>query len=136
MMSRAEAKYKYLVNEEKYDPEVRKAVSKKSISHSDANKINAMQEMMRKEREERGTRNIITSENRADFMAKKLGLNKEDSQDMPSTKYVVKYHNSKGEQDSGEKHFDDEEKAIQHAEKGNKKDKVGGKYSVHKIRIK
>ena len=76
MMSRAEAKYKYLVNEEKYDPEVRKAVSKKSISHSDANKINAMQEMMRKEREERGNRNIITSENRADFMANKLGLEK------------------------------------------------------------
>jgi len=74
MMSRAEAKYKYLVNEEKYDPEVRQAVSKKSISHSDANKINAMQEMMRKEREERGSRNIITSENRADFMANKLGL--------------------------------------------------------------
>ena len=135
-MKKPEAKYKYLLNQDKYDPEVKKAVSRKSISHNDANKINAIQEMMAKEREEKGSRNIVTSENRADFMAKKLGLNKEDSQDMPSTKYVVKYHNSKGEEDSGEKHFDDEEKAMQHAEKGNKTDKVGGKYSVHKIRIK
>ena len=90
----------------------------------------------RKAAEKNGNRTVVTSENREEFMKKKLGLDKEDSQDMPSTKYVVKYHNSKGEQDSGEKHFDDEEKAMQHAEKGNKTDKVGGKYSVHKIRIK
>jgi len=50
-MRKAEAKYRYLVNQEKYDPEVRKAVSQKSISHKEANTINAIQEMMQKERE-------------------------------------------------------------------------------------
>ena len=48
-MSKAEQKYKYLLNKDKYDPEVNKAVGKKSITHSEANKINAIQEMMRNE---------------------------------------------------------------------------------------
>ena len=49
-MKKAEAKYRYLVNQEKYDPQVKKAVSTKSISHHEANTINAIQEMMAKER--------------------------------------------------------------------------------------
>jgi len=111
MMSRAESKYKYLVNEEKYDPEVRKAVSKKSISHSDANKINAMQEMMRKEREERGSRNIITSENRADFMANKLGLEKKHSgEGGPTEKPHGIYHS---ETDELHSHYPTHDKAYE-----------------------
>jgi hypothetical protein len=34
-----------------YDPEVEQAIKNKSISMADANKVNAIQEMMRKERE-------------------------------------------------------------------------------------
>ena len=49
-MRKPEAKYKYLINEEKFDPKVRDAVSKKSISHKDALTINSIQEMMAKER--------------------------------------------------------------------------------------
>ena len=48
-MSKSEQKYKYLLNKNKYDSKVVQAVEKKSISHSDANKINSIQEMMQKE---------------------------------------------------------------------------------------
>ena len=52
-MKKPEAKYKYLLNQDKYDPEVRKAVAQKSITHSEANKINSIQEMMAKERQKK-----------------------------------------------------------------------------------
>jgi hypothetical protein len=50
-----------------------------------------------------------------------------------ATKYVVHYHNEKGEHVNSSKAFDDKAKAKAHADKGNGIDKVGGKYSVHKI---
>jgi len=73
-MGRAEEKYKYLSNKDKYDPDVREAVGNKSLTEKDANKVNKIQEMMRKEREKKGSRNIVTSENREEFMKKKLKL--------------------------------------------------------------
>ena len=76
-MRKPEAKYRYLLNKDKYDPEVTKAVDKKQVTEKDAITISKIQEMMRKEREKKGTRNIVTSENREEFMAKKLGLAKE-----------------------------------------------------------
>jgi hypothetical protein len=136
-MSRAEEKYRYLSNKDKYDPQVRKAVGNKSITEKDANKINKIQAMMREEREKKGSRNIITSENREDFMAKKLGLQAKqkpvyDSEDNDQPKFGVKYHNKKGEEEAI-KHFEDEEKAKAYMDRGNKLDKVGGKYSFHKL---
>ncbi|CAB4123389.1 hypothetical protein UFOVP42_50 [uncultured Caudovirales phage] len=81
-------------------------------------------------------RTVVTSDNRDEFMAKKLGLKKkqeavydEEHEDEP--KFGVKYHNSKGEEEAI-KHFDDELKAKEYMERGNKLDKVGGKYSFHK----
>ena len=48
--------------------------------------------------------------------------------------YVVHYYNNKGEkQDGSSKVFKDETAAKKHAERGNKVDKVGGSYKVHKI---
>jgi len=64
-MSKAEQKYKYLLNKDKYDPKVVQAVGKKSISHSDANKINAIQEMMQKEKNMR-------KENMADYVSSEI----------------------------------------------------------------
>ena len=86
------------------------------------------------------TRNIVTSENREEFMAKKLGLAKKekpvyDEQDPPIEKYSVKYHNEKGEEE-GEKEFENEEKAKAYMEKGNRINKVGGKYSMSKVMVK
>jgi hypothetical protein len=110
-MRKPEAKYKYLLNQDKYDPEVKKAVSRKSISHNDANKINAIQEMMAKEREEKGSRNIVTSENRADFMAKKLGLEKKNSgEGGPTEKPHGIYHAGTDELHS---HFPTHDKAME-----------------------
>ena len=68
-MKKAEAKYRYLVNEEKYDPQVRAAVSNKSISHSDAIKIHAMQQMMQKERELKAK---AETKNHADYVSNEL----------------------------------------------------------------
>ena len=103
-MGKAEENYKYLLNKDKYDPEVQQAVGKKSLSEKDANKVNDIQEMMRKEREktsdkakkstksmrkkatvkeemkkysENPNRTIVTSENLNDFIAEKLKLNKD-----------------------------------------------------------
>jgi hypothetical protein len=64
-MSKAEQKYKYLLNKEKYDPKVVQAVGKKSISHSDANKINAIQEMMQKEK-------ALKKDNIADYVSSEI----------------------------------------------------------------
>jgi hypothetical protein len=47
--------------------------------------------------------------------------------------YIVKYHDAKGVHKNTSKVFDDKAKADAHASKGNSIDKVGGKYSVHKI---
>ena len=77
-MRKPEAKYRYLLNKDKYDHEVTEAVDKKKLSEKDANTVSKIQEMMRKEREKRGTRNIVTSENREEFMAKKLKLGKKE----------------------------------------------------------
>jgi hypothetical protein len=138
-MGKAEEKYKYLSQREKYDPDVRNAVGKKSLTEKDANTVNKIQEMMRKEREKKGDRNIVTSENREKFMAKKLKLDempKEDEQDMPETKYVVKYLDEEGNPSGSEKRFNSESEAVNHAKKGNMVDKVGGKYVVEKMRVK
>jgi len=80
-MRKPEAKYRYLLNKDKYDPEVNEAVDKKKLTEKDANTVSKIQEMMRKEREKRGTRNIVTSENREEFMAKKLKLDKPKEQE-------------------------------------------------------
>jgi len=109
-MKKPESKYRYLVNQDKYDPEIKMAVAKKAITHSDANKINAIQEMMAKEREEKGSRNIVTSENRADFMAKKLGLEKKHSgEGGPIEKPHGIYHSGTDELHS---HFSTHDKAY------------------------
>jgi hypothetical protein len=50
-MGKAEEKYKYLLNKEKYDPKIQQAVSSKRVSMSEANKLNSIQEMMQKERQ-------------------------------------------------------------------------------------
>jgi hypothetical protein len=51
--------------------------------------------------------------------------------------YVVHYHNAKGEkQDGNSKVFKDETSAKKHADRGNKVDKVGGKYVVKRINDK
>lgn len=81
-MSKAEDYYHYLKGMDKYDTEVVDAVNQGKISHGDANKIAKMQEMMRNERAMREGRKVITSENRADFMAEKLGLKEEPADDM------------------------------------------------------
>jgi hypothetical protein len=47
--------------------------------------------------------------------------------------YIVKYHDAKGVHKNTSKVFDDKVKADTHASKGNSIDKVGGKYTVHKI---
>jgi hypothetical protein len=47
--------------------------------------------------------------------------------------FVVHYHDEKGQHKNTSKVFDDKAKADAHAAKGNSIDKVGGKYSVHKI---
>jgi hypothetical protein len=82
-------------------------------------------------------RTVVTSENREEFMKKKLKLADKqkpvyDNEDSDQPKFGVKYHNSKGEEEAI-KHFDDEEKAKAYMERGNKLDKVGGKYSFHKM---
>jgi predicted solute-binding protein len=64
-MSKSEQKYKYLLNKDKYDSKVVQAVGKKSISHSDANKINAIQEMMQKEKNMR-------KENMSDYVSNEI----------------------------------------------------------------
>jgi methionine salvage enolase-phosphatase E1 len=51
-MSKAEENYKYALNKDKYDSEVVEAVDKKSLKKKDANTVNKIQEMMRKEKEE------------------------------------------------------------------------------------
>jgi hypothetical protein len=86
---------------------------------------------------ENPNRTVVTSENREEFMKKKLKLaDKEkpvyDKEDDDQPKFGVKYINSKGEEEAI-KHFDDEEKAKAYMERGNKLDKVGGKYSFHKM---
>lgn len=47
--------------------------------------------------------------------------------------FVVKYHDKKGEHKNTSRVFTDKAKADAHASKGNSIDKVGGKYTVHKI---
>jgi hypothetical protein len=88
-MSKAEESYKYALNKEKYDSDVVKAVDKKILKKKDANTVNKIQDMMRKEREEqrnKKSRQVVTSENREDFMAKKLGLSKEQKPVMKEEK--------------------------------------------------
>lgn len=133
-MRKPEAKYRYLLNKDKYDPKVNEAVDKKKLSEKDANTVSKIQEMMRKEREKQGSRNIVTSENREEFMAKKLKLNNKPSEDEQEMKFVVKYLDETGKPTGSERTFDSEDKAVQHAKKGNMIDKVGGKYVVSKVR--
>jgi hypothetical protein len=47
--------------------------------------------------------------------------------------YIVKYHAADGEHKNSSKVFADKAKAQAHADKGNSINKVGGKYTVHKI---
>lgn len=81
-----------------------------------------------------GGRDIVTSENREEFMAKKLKLDQKPAEDEQEMKFVVKYMDENGKPTGSEKTFDSEEKAVQHAKKGNLIDKVGGKYIVSKVR--
>ena len=72
--------YDYALNKDSYDDEVKKAVSNKELNKKDANTISKVQEMMRKEKEEKEarrkkkSREVVTSENRDEYMAKKLKL--------------------------------------------------------------
>jgi hypothetical protein len=68
-MGKAEEKYRYLLNKDKYDPEVQQAVSKKDLPEKDANTVYKIQQMMRNEKQ---AKNIVTSENREEFIEKKL----------------------------------------------------------------
>jgi hypothetical protein len=79
-MGRAEEKYEYLSKRDKYDPDVQKAVGNKSLSEKDANKVNKIQNMMREEREKKGSRSVVTSENREEFMKKKLKLSDKEKE--------------------------------------------------------
>jgi hypothetical protein len=109
-MGKAEEKYKYALNKDKYDPKVRKSVDKKAISEKDANTVNKIQEMMQKEREKQGTRNIVTSENREEFMKKKLKLDDKEKEllveDKPhaifksGTDEVLSHHATQAEADA------------------------------------
>jgi hypothetical protein len=76
-MSKAEENYKYALNKDKYDSDVVEAVEKKALKKKDANTVNKIQDMMRKEKEaqkKKKGREIVTSENREEFMAKRLKL--------------------------------------------------------------
>ena len=109
-MSKAEEKYKFALNRDKYDPKVTKAVDKKQISQKDANTVNKIQEMMRAEREKNGTRSIVTSENREEFMKKKLKLADDEKkvmvEDKPHAIYksgtdeVLSHHATQAEADA------------------------------------
>ena len=99
--------------------------------------IAAFERQLGREKEKGSNRTVVTSENREEFMKKKLKLaDKEkavyDKEDDDQPKFGVKYINSKGEEEAV-KHFDDESKAKAYMERGNKLDKVGGKYSFHKM---
>jgi len=50
--------------------------------------------------------------------------------------FAVKYNNPGHEKHGREKHFDNKMSADKHAARGNKVDKVGGKYTVHKTNDK
>lgn len=54
----------------------------------------------------------------------------------PKSGYVVKYHTKDGEHKNTSKLFQSKTLADIHANKGNGMDKVGGKYTVHKIALK
>ena len=47
--------------------------------------------------------------------------------------YIVKYHAADGAHKNSSKVFSDKSKAQKHADMGNKINKVGGKYTVHKV---
>jgi hypothetical protein len=88
-MGKAEENYKYALKKDKYDPAVRKSVDKKTLSKKDANTVNNIQEMMRKEKEEqrnKASRTVVTSENREEFMKKKLKLADEEKKIMVEDK--------------------------------------------------
>lgn len=73
-------------------------------------------------------------------------MSKKDVKDFAATKhkglpakkegFAVKYNNPGHEKHGGEKHFDNKMSADKHAARGNKVDKVGGKYTVHKTNDK
>lgn len=67
-------------------------------------------------------------------LKKAQNLNKEEVE--LEEGYVVRYHNPKSEKHGSEKHFDSQESAQKHADRGNSVDKIGGKYSVHKTNEK
>jgi molybdopterin converting factor small subunit len=76
-MGKAEENYKYALNKDKYDSEVVEAVDKKSLKKKDANTVSKIQNMMQKEKEakrKKKSREVVTSENRDEYMAKKLKL--------------------------------------------------------------
>ena len=50
--------------------------------------------------------------------------------------FVVKYHTDKGEHKNTSRVFADKAAADAHAKRGNSVDKVGGKYTVHKVNAK
>lgn len=139
-MGRAEEKYEYLSKRDKYDPDVRKAVGNKSLSEKDANKVNKIQEIMKKEREKKSSRSVVTSENREEFMKKKLKLADKqepvyDKDDEGSDTWQVRYTNHEGEVKPPHANYDNEEAANKHAKKAVLRE-LGGKYTVHKIKMK
>lgn len=109
-MGKAEENYKYALKKDKYDPKVTKSVDKKLISKKDANTVNKIQEMMQKEREKSGSRSIVTSENREEFMKKKLNLADKEKEvlveDKPHAIYksgtdeVLSHHATQAEADA------------------------------------
>ena len=129
-MSKAEENYKYALNKEKYDSDVVKAVDKKSLKKKDANTVSKIQEMMRNEREEqrnKKSREIVTSENREEFMAKKLGLAKEEKPVMKEEKANKPYAIYKSGSDEIISHHESEEEANKAYKK------LGMKQSSHAI---
>ncbi len=93
---------------------------------------------------EKEAKNIVTSENRDDFIAEKLGLNKPKKEEMPEEEekpqakfvYVVEFKDEDGKLKNSSKQFKELAEAQAHASKGNKMNKTGGSYTVKKIGIK
>jgi hypothetical protein len=130
-MGKAEESYKYALKKDKYDSEVRKSVDKKVLSKKDANTVNNIQEMMRKEKEEqrnKASRTVVTSENRAEFMAKKLKLAKEEKpvmkEEKPAKPYAIWNIEDESKEPKIHSHYATEEEAKKAYQK-----EFGGNYS-------
>ena len=92
----------------------------------------------RKAKEAKEARTVVTSENREEFMKKKLKLADTqepvyDDEDEGNHTWQVRYTNHEGEVKPPHVNYDNEEAANKHAKKAVLRE-LGGKYTVHKIK--